>query len=66
MSAESLVSTEMLNQVSIHNINKQRIESEPDITLTASSKSTNLKDGTKVDSITSHSETNEQLAASER
>ena len=51
-STESLVSTEMLNQISIHNINEQRIESEPDITLTASNKSTNLNDGMKVESIT--------------
>ena len=57
----------MLNHISIHNINEQRIESEPDITLTASNKSTNLNAGMKVEStITSLSEINEQLAASER
>ena len=63
-SAESLVSKEMQNQKSIYNIDDQGIE--PDITLTASNRSTNLNDGMIVESITSLSEINEQLAASER
>ena len=65
-SAESLVSKEMQNQKSIYNIGDQGIEPEPDITLTASIRSTNLNDGMIVESITSLSEINEQLAASER
>ena len=55
--AESIVSTDILDQSSIRNCGEQRVESEPDIALTSSNRATN-RNGMRAESITTFSEVN--------